>query len=105
LDRLFGLLESLDRLRVCQMLEGVGVRAKTQAPIPGKFAPRPEERQARKLDGQPAPAVDGPVKRDAAPGLARGNGRRHAPFRIETECFGDLVPWPAKAGPHAYADQ
>src|SRR5689334_10708347 len=80
-----------------EMLEAVEIAAHAKPAIAQIFVVVAEDRQSRKLDGKAAAAVDRPIQRDAAPGLA-GRDRLAQPVRgIEPEGLRDLVPWSAEA--------
>src|SRR6185437_1330652 len=79
-----------------EMVEAVEIAADTKTAIAGKSAILVVHRQARQLHRQAAAAVDRPVERDPAPGLARADRLHDAARGIEPKGFRDLGPWPAE---------
>ena len=73
------------------------IAADAKAAVADEIAHAVEHRQSRQFHAQPRAAIDRPVERDAAPGVAGGDGLGDAAFRIETEHLGDLAPEPAEA--------
>src|SRR5260370_29797213 len=88
-----------------QPRQAVEIATNAETAIAGKVALPIEDRQARQFDWQRPAAIDRPIQRDAAPGLARGKGLHHAAIGIEGEGLRDLAPQPAAAGSSAGADQ
>ena len=81
------------------------IAADAEAAIACEIARAIVDRQPRQFDGQArVGSVDGPKQRDAAPGVAGGDGFRNAAFGIESEHLRDLAPQPAEAGRRAHAD-
>src|ERR1700761_5993845 len=87
------------------MIQAVEVAAHAKAAIADKGAVVVEHRHTRKLDRQSSAAIDRPVQRDAAPGLAGCKGILDVAGRIEAESLRDFTPAPAEAGGGAGADQ
>ncbi len=87
------------------MRETIEVATDAHTAIADKGLHGIRDRRSRQLDGQPAAAVDGPVHRDTAPGLARCDGLDDAAGRIEAERLGNLLPGPAKARGRLRANQ
>ena len=93
---------SAQRVEPRQALE---IAAHAKAAVADEIARAIEHRQSRQFHAQPRAAIDRPVQRDAAPGVAGREGFGDAAFRIEAEHLGDLAPEPAQASGGARADQ